>query len=144
VLFSPELSCLVLPLRHLHLHVVSSDLCSPSLKQKKHYNSFHPELGFFLHIDQVLSWFEKDDASFDKEIISLQKNLREPLLKEDLECWRCRKKFKTMPQLKEHLTQEKGVEASQKKKKASRENKRERPEDGDGGDGGEPVPRDEK
>jgi len=114
------------------------------LKQKKHYNSFHPELGFFLHIDQVLSWFEKDDASFDKEIISLQKNLREPLLKEDLECWRCRKKFKTMPQLKEHLTQEKGVEASQKKKKASRENKRERPEDGDGGDGGEPVPRDEK
>jgi hypothetical protein len=55
-------------LRHLHLHVISSDLCSPSLKQKKHYNSFHPTLGFFLHIDEVLSWFEMDDASFDQEV----------------------------------------------------------------------------
>lgn len=53
---------------HLHLHVVSSDLCSPTLKHKKHYNSFHPKLGFFLHVDDVLSWFEGDNASFDNEV----------------------------------------------------------------------------
>ena len=63
-----ELSCIDLPLRHLHLHVISSDLCSPSLKHKKHYNSFHPTLGFFLHIDEVLSWFEKGDGSFDEKV----------------------------------------------------------------------------
>ena len=43
-------------------------MCAPSLKYKKHYNSFHPELGFFLHIDKVLSWFEGDSASFDKVV----------------------------------------------------------------------------
>ncbi|KAF9651501.1 HIT-like protein [Thelephora ganbajun] len=111
-------------LMHLHLHVISSDLCSPSLKHKRHYNSFHPELGFFLHIDEVLSWFERDSASFDREVISLRQSLQEPLLKEDLECWRCRETFKTLPKLKEHLTREKGAEASRQKKK------RKRPEDG--------------
>lgn len=55
-------------LSHLHLHVVSSDLCSPTLKHKKHYNSFHPKLGFFLHMNDVLSWFERDNVSFDNEV----------------------------------------------------------------------------
>ena len=57
-------------LSHLHLHVISSDLCSPTLKHKKHYNSFHPRLGFFLHMDDVLSWFEGDNASFDSTVIT--------------------------------------------------------------------------
>jgi len=30
------------------------------MKTKKHYNSFHPKHGFFLHVDQVLSWFEAE------------------------------------------------------------------------------------
>jgi len=55
----------------LHLHVISSDLCSQGLRQKKHYNSFHPKLGFFLHIDEVLSWFDEDGAGFDKEVVNL-------------------------------------------------------------------------
>ena len=50
--------------RHLHLHVLSSDLCSPSMKQKKHYNSFHPKTGFFLDIDKVLSWFDAEPSYF--------------------------------------------------------------------------------
>ena len=30
------------------------------MKSKKHLNSFHPKLGFFLHLDEVLSWFGPD------------------------------------------------------------------------------------
>jgi len=60
---------------------------------------------------------------------SLQQGLHEPLLKEDLECWRCRKSFKTLPKLKEHLTQEREAEAS-RKNKARGEKKRKNTEDG--------------
>ena len=61
--------------------------------------------------------------------MSLQKSLHEPLLKEDLECWRCRETFKTLPKLKEHLKQEKDAEAS--RKKGARHEKRKTPEGGD-------------
>ena len=71
---------------------------------------------------------------------SLQQNRHEPLLKEGLECWRCRETFKTFPKLKEHLTREKEAEAS-RKKEARQVLKRKSPEDGDadgtGPDGGE-------
>lgn len=61
---------------------------------------------------------------------SLQQCLHEPLLKEDLECWRCRETFKTLPKLKEHLKREKEAEAS-RAKKAFQEKKRKDPEEGD-------------
>lgn len=51
-------------MEHLHLHVISDDLCSPSMKNKKHYNSFHPKLGFFLHLSEVLSWFDSEASYF--------------------------------------------------------------------------------
>ena len=51
--------------RHLHLHIVASDLFSDRLKHKKHYNSFHPKLGFFLHLDDVLSWFDATPSYYD-------------------------------------------------------------------------------
>jgi aprataxin len=38
---------------HLHLHVISSDLISPSLKTKRHYQTFNPQHGFFLHLEDV-------------------------------------------------------------------------------------------
>lgn len=44
--------------RHLHLHVMTTDLCSPSLKNKKHYNSFSPALGFWLPLEKVKGWVE--------------------------------------------------------------------------------------
>jgi aprataxin len=50
--------------RHLHLHVMSTDFCAGGLKHKKHYNSFHPKLGFFLHLDDVLSWFDAERSFF--------------------------------------------------------------------------------
>ena len=46
--------------RHIHLHIISDDFRGLNMKSKKHLNSFHPKLGFFLHLDEVLSWFEPD------------------------------------------------------------------------------------
>lgn len=40
--------------RHVHLHVISSDLIGRGLKKKGHYNSFRPDLGFFVTLDEVL------------------------------------------------------------------------------------------
>jgi hypothetical protein len=54
ILMPPILDSSLRPQRHIHLHVISSDLDSPSLKSKKHFNSFHPELGFFIPLDQVI------------------------------------------------------------------------------------------
>jgi aprataxin len=51
--------------RHVHLHVLSDDLCSPGMKNKTHYNSFHPKLGFFLHLDHVLEWLEAEPSYYD-------------------------------------------------------------------------------
>ncbi|KAJ1310444.1 hypothetical protein OPQ81_007177 [Rhizoctonia solani] len=79
---------------HVHLHVLSSDLCSSALKKKHHYNSFRPDLGFFLHLDDVLKWldlptatpFSKGPTFESKAAIPAQKY--EPLLKKDLECFK--------------------------------------------------------
>lgn len=49
---------------HLHLHIISSDLVSNRLHNKKHYNSFHPSLGFFIHLDEVLAWFDLPEKDF--------------------------------------------------------------------------------
>ncbi|WFD29454.1 hypothetical protein MSPP1_000463 [Malassezia sp. CBS 17886] len=35
-------------MRHLHLHVLSTDLVSERLKHKKHYLAFHPTAGYWL------------------------------------------------------------------------------------------------
>lgn len=50
--------------RHLHLHIISNDLCGDGLKKARHYNSFHPKLGYFLHLDDVLEWFEAVDSVY--------------------------------------------------------------------------------
>ncbi|KAH7340220.1 HIT-like domain-containing protein [Rhizoctonia solani] len=100
---------------HVHLHVLSSDLCSPTLKKKHHYNSFRPDLGFFLHLEDVLKWFDFPSATpFSKA----QKY--EPLLKRDLECFKCQETFKTIPQLKSHLQKEWDEEKIQRQKSDKR------------------------
>ncbi|THU86401.1 HIT-like protein [Dendrothele bispora CBS 962.96] len=106
-------------MHHLHLHVLSSDLCSSKLKNKKHFNSFHPKLGFFLHIDDVLSWFEADPAYFTR-MAALEVREYEALLKKDLFCWKCDSVMKNMPILKAHLQKEWDEEAAQAKARAER------------------------
>ena len=54
--------------RHLHLHVISADLLSETMVNKKHYNSFHPKLGFFLHIQEVLEWFDAEPTFFSNKV----------------------------------------------------------------------------
>ncbi|KAF4608416.1 GTPase activating protein [Pleurotus pulmonarius] len=109
-------------MEHIHLHIVSSDLCSEKLKHKKHYNSFHPKLGFFLHLDEVLSWFDTESDSYFATMAKLDKHKYEALLKEDLSCWRCGLSQKNMPTLKAHLQTE--FDELTKKEKAKQARKR--------------------
>ena len=44
--------------RHIHLHIISTEFRGEYFRSKKHVNSFHPTLGFFIHLDDVLSWFD--------------------------------------------------------------------------------------
>jgi len=112
-------------IRHLHVHVISSDLCSPALKTKKHYNSFHPKLGFFLHLDEVLSWFDAD-PTFYSTMSALKPAQYEPLLKEPLSCWRCSAEFKNMPTMKAHLQEEWDKEGEREKTKHAGKKRRRR------------------
>ncbi|KAI0064664.1 hypothetical protein BV25DRAFT_1852604 [Artomyces pyxidatus] len=92
-------------LEHVHLHVISADLCAPALKNKKHYNSFHPKLGYFLHLDTVLEWFDAEPSYYDS-MSQLKKSRYEPLVKEDLVCFHCARVMHNMPTLKAHLQEE--------------------------------------
>ncbi|KAJ7109319.1 HIT-like domain-containing protein [Mycena epipterygia] len=109
---------------HLHLHVLSDDLCSDRLKNKKHYNSFHPKLGFFLDVDEVLSWFDAE-PSYYSAMAKLDTKHYEPMLKEDLACWRCNASMKNIPTLKAHLKEEWDTEAKREKAKIERRRKME-------------------
>ncbi|KAG8819519.1 hypothetical protein FRC19_009732 [Serendipita sp. 401] len=111
-------------MEHLHMHIISSDFISPSLKNKKHYNSFHPKLGFFLHLHDVLEWFEGDDE-FYQSMSRLPSAEYERLLKEDLSCWRCNVSQKNIPTLKAHLE----VEWKREQEKAILHQKRKRVEE---------------
>ncbi|KAF8636729.1 hypothetical protein AX17_003532 [Amanita inopinata Kibby_2008] len=101
---------------HVHLHVLSADLCSERTKNKKHYNSFHPNLGFFLDIDLVISWLTAA-PSFNVPILNTSVAVYEKLLKEPLSCFRCNKMIKNMPTLRQHLQEEWETLAEQEKSK---------------------------
>ncbi|KAJ7097980.1 HIT-like domain-containing protein, partial [Mycena belliarum] len=107
---------------HLHLHVLSDDFLSDRMKNKKHYNSFHPKLGFFLDIDEVMSWFDAD-SSYYSTMARLDTKHYEAMLKEDLSCWRCNTHMKTIPALKSHLQEEWDAEAKREKAKMERRRK---------------------
>ena len=54
----------------------------------------------------------------------LKKSQYEPLLKEDLVCWRCERVLKNMPTLKTHLQEEWDKEVKAEKAKLERKRKR--------------------
>ncbi|CCM02411.1 uncharacterized protein FIBRA_04509 [Fibroporia radiculosa] len=128
-------------MEHLHLHVLSNDLCSPAMKKKKHYNSFHPSHGFFLPLEDVLNWFDAHESYFSTQgtgqerrfeenfLITLQisrlwPSQYDPMLKEPLVCWRCYKELKNIPTLKAHLQTEWDDEAKREKARVERKRKR--------------------
>ncbi|CAD6567127.1 MAG: hypothetical protein CYPHOPRED_001452 [Cyphobasidiales sp. Tagirdzhanova-0007] len=84
---------------HVHLHSISQDFLSDSLKNKKHWNSFNPLGGFFLHLDDVMDWVEKGTLKKHNR----SKSSYEKILTNPLKCFRCDDTFSTIPKLKEHL-----------------------------------------
>ncbi|CAI4210235.1 unnamed protein product [Parascedosporium putredinis] len=77
---------------HLHIHVLSREMFSPSLKHRKHYNSFNTP--FFVDINDFP--LADDDPRLDPD--------RERYLRRDMVCWRCGKNFRNQfKALKDHL-----------------------------------------
>jgi aprataxin len=81
----------------LHLHIISKDLCSASLKNKKHYLSFTTP--FFQDISKVIRDLESGNS------INVDEKAMEQLLKGPLKCHHCSVVFPTIPKLKHHLAE---------------------------------------
>mmetsp|Transcript_9250 Transcript_9250/g.20102 ORF Transcript_9250/g.20102 Transcript_9250/m.20102 type:complete len:648 (-) Transcript_9250:124-2067(-) len=84
-------------LKHLHLHIISKDFDSPSLKNKKHWNSFTNEY-YFVGLSQVL------ESLRDKnQRIQVDHDKITAALKGELKCHRCSTVLKTIPNLRSHI-----------------------------------------
>ncbi|CDO69517.1 hypothetical protein BN946_scf184785.g22 [Trametes cinnabarina] len=92
-------------LRHVHLHVISGDFQGYYYKKKKHANSFHPRMGFFLNIDEVIRWFDPDiEPTYFAMKTAIDEDEYAAILKRDPLCPHCDGQFKTVVKLKRHLT----------------------------------------
>lgn len=82
----------------IHLHVISTDLVAPRLKHKKHYQSFHPDKGFFLHLDDVRALVARGATRLPKTPAAYESMLKDPLVSHlDGQT------YPNMPALKRHL-----------------------------------------
>ncbi|PHH63441.1 hypothetical protein CDD81_5820 [Ophiocordyceps australis] len=85
-------------MRHLHVHVVSRDMHSASLRHRKHYNSFNTPFFVALH---ELPVPPEDPRRNSRNLPGT------PYLARDLVCWRCGRNFgNQFRRLKEHLEAE--------------------------------------
>jgi aprataxin len=83
-------------MNHLHVHIISPDMSVPSMKHRKHYNSFNTE--FFI----PLADFPLSDDDPRKQVAYQNDQLRM-----DFKCWRCGEMFgNKFKQLKEHMAVE--------------------------------------
>jgi len=82
-------------LQLLHLHVISADFDSPSLKNKKHWNSFQPP--FFLDSQHLIQIIQRDGR------VTVDKTETADWLKAPLKSHRTGEVFKNIPALKQHL-----------------------------------------
>ncbi|CAM6129922.1 unnamed protein product [Calypogeia fissa] len=83
-------------MRQVHLHVISQDFDSASLKNKKHWNSFTTP--FFLDSLDVLDWLEKQGQ------VQISQKDAEILHDLELRCHRCRSAQPNIPSLKQHIS----------------------------------------
>ena len=82
-------------MNHLHVHIISKDRMSASLRHRKHYNSFSTP--FFVPLEDFP--LSPDDPRRHPG--------REGYLRRDFECWRCGRNFgNKFAKLKDHLGQE--------------------------------------
>lgn len=77
----------------LHMHLISTDFESESLKNKKHWNSFNT--AFFIEFQDVIDELEKNGR------VVVDTNEREKLLKNQISC--CGQEFRNIPALKVHI-----------------------------------------
>ncbi|KAF8683810.1 hypothetical protein HU200_044745 [Digitaria exilis] len=80
-------------MRQLHLHIISQDFNSTSLKNKKHWNSFSTP--FFLDSVDVIEEIEQHGSattSSDEKVLAME-----------LRCHRCRSAHPNIPKLKSHI-----------------------------------------
>ncbi|XP_067124080.1 aprataxin [Centruroides vittatus] len=80
----------------LHLHIISKDFDSPSMKHKKHWNSFTTK--FFLNSENIIEQLEKNGKLNLMSILQAKE-----LLKSSLKCHICKEAFSLFPKLKEHV-----------------------------------------
>ncbi|ODN84102.1 hypothetical protein L202_00116 [Cryptococcus amylolentus CBS 6039] len=90
-------------MKHVHLHVISDDRISPSLKSKKHYNSFRPDLGFFIPIMEVRRWLQ-NEQTLQERVDALAATTS--LLKTPLTCFKCDEPMNNIEKLKTHFEKE--------------------------------------
>jgi hypothetical protein len=95
-------------LRQLHLHVLTKDYDSPSLKKKVHYNSFTTP--FFLDVDWVLGQLERKlsdsgGSSDNQQYLEYDAEEKEALLKGDMKCPKCQTVLPRMPDVKAHVAE---------------------------------------
>ncbi|KAF9902366.1 hypothetical protein EC991_004999 [Linnemannia zychae] len=84
----------------LHLHVISQDFCSPSLKKALHWNSFNTT--FFIHPDEVIKVI-REKGSFQKSVQELTKY--SSLKKATMVCNQCPQALRTIPMLTHHMNE---------------------------------------
>jgi aprataxin len=80
-------------MRQLHLHIISQDFNSTSLKNKKHWNSFTTQ--FFCDSVDVIEEMEQHGSattSSDEKVLAME-----------LRCHRCRSAHPNIPKLKSHI-----------------------------------------
>ncbi|CAN6295455.1 unnamed protein product [Urochloa humidicola] len=81
-------------MRQLHLHIISQDFDSTSLKNKKHWNSF--TTSFFRDSVDVIEEIEQHGSattSSDEKVLAME-----------LRCHRCRSAHPNIPKLKSHIS----------------------------------------
>lgn len=78
----------------LHMHVISDDMISDRLKNKKHWNSFTSD--FFIPATVFLEMLQNGSVQFDKQKYEAMLNL-------PLACHKCKSPFPTIPKLKQHI-----------------------------------------
>ncbi|KAH9035383.1 hypothetical protein EDB85DRAFT_1944573 [Lactarius pseudohatsudake] len=107
--------------RHLHLHVISSDLTAQALKTKKHYNSFSPRAGFFVPLAEVRAWFNDNAAA--PQCAALRRRTMSPVSNAFSNAFVVANLAKNMPALKKHLQEE--FDALRKREGKSKKRRRE-------------------
>ncbi|KAG0139905.1 hypothetical protein CROQUDRAFT_54071 [Cronartium quercuum f. sp. fusiforme G11] len=86
---------------HLGFHASESmTYISDCLRHKRHYNTFRFDLGFFLHLDDLI---QKIRGGVEPATLMKPKAEYELMLKTDLECPKTKARFRTIPSLKAHL-----------------------------------------